>query len=253
MSNSRKSIFFWRGLTAGLALLAAGSAYASNSAIVDTSYVVEAVKRNAIIWDTRSAALYRQGHIPGAVNIDDVGQVLRDENREDYFPVERYEKILGAGGIDPSKEIVVYGLKANPYPYFALVTLQWLNAANAKVYHGGIDDWKSAGHAVATEATQLAPVTLALKARPDLLVDTAEVVKKLKNPHVQILDVRTTAEYRGEDIRAIRGGHIPGAIPVHYMENWVDNVGLMQSKLNAMQKRLEGLEKDLAAAKGAKQ
>ena len=31
------------------------------------------------------------------------------------------------------------------------------------------------------------------------------------------------------------------------------NVGLMQSKLNAMQKRLEGLEKDLAAAKGAKQ
>ena len=178
VSNSRKSIFFWRGLTAGLALLAAGSAYASNSAIVDTSYVVEAVKRNAIIWDTRSAALYRQGHIPGAVNIDDVGQVLRDENREDYFPVERYEKILGAGGIDPSKEIVVYGLKANPYPYFALVTLQWLNAANAKVYHGGIDDWKSAGHAVATEATQLAPVTLALKARPDLLVDTAEVVKK---------------------------------------------------------------------------
>jgi len=341
MGNSRKSTLFWRGLAAGLALLAAGSAHASNPAIIETSDVVEAVKRNAIIWDTRSAALYRQGHIPGAVNIDDVGQVLRDENREDYLPVERYEKILGAAGIDPSNEIVVYGLKANPYVYFALVTLQWLNAANAKVYHGGIDDWKSAGHAVATEPTQLAPVTLALKTRPELLVDTAEVVKKLKNPQVQILDVRTTAEYRGEDIRAIRGGHIPGAIPVHYMENWIDpdapaklekklvankdgmnlkpreqlralyarldpsketivycqsgirasetatvlkdlgfrnvkvydsswlgygntldapaeevtffNVGLMQSKLTAMQKRLDGLEKDLAAARAAKQ
>ena len=220
------------------------------------------------------------------------------------------------------------------------MTLQWLNAANAKIYHGGIDDWKSAGHQVATEPTRLAPVTLKLKARPELLVDTSEVVRKLKSPHVQILDVRTTAEYKGEDIRAIRGGHIPGAIPIHYMENWVDpdtsaklekklvankdgmnlkprdqlqalyarldpgketivycqsgirasetatvlrhlgfknvkvydsswlgygntldapaeevtffNVGLMQSKLNAMQKRMENLEKELAATKAAK-
>jgi thiosulfate/3-mercaptopyruvate sulfurtransferase len=47
-------------------------------------------------------------------------------------------------------------------------------------------------------------------------------VKKLKDPNVQIVDARTPKEFRGEDIRAIRGGHIPGAIPIHYMENWVD-------------------------------
>ena len=29
--------------------------------------------RNAIIWDTRSVADYKQGHMPGAVNIDDIG------------------------------------------------------------------------------------------------------------------------------------------------------------------------------------
>jgi thiosulfate/3-mercaptopyruvate sulfurtransferase len=38
----------------------------------------------------------------------------------------------------------------------------------------------------------------------------------------EIVDARTAKEYRGEEIRAIRGGHIPGAIPIHYMENWVD-------------------------------
>ena len=42
---------------------------AQGSAIVDTAYVVEAVGRHAIIWDTRSDAQYRQGHLPGAVNI----------------------------------------------------------------------------------------------------------------------------------------------------------------------------------------
>ena len=192
------------------------------SVVVDTVYVLEAIKRNAIIWDVRSAALYKQGHIPGAVNIDDAGVVLRDENTEDYLPLEKLEKVLGAGGIDSSKEIVVYGIKANPYVYFSLVTLQYLNATNAKIYHGGIDDWKAAGHSIATEPTTLAPVALKLKAKPELLVDTAEVVKKLHNPKVQIVDTRTPKEYRGEDIRAIRGGHIPGAIPIHYMENWVD-------------------------------
>jgi len=323
---------------AAVALLAPVAAEAS--AIVDTGYVVDALKRHAIIWDTRSAADYTQGHIPGAVNIGDVGVVLRDENKEDYIALDSIEQLLGAAGIDPSKEIIVYGVKANPYVYFGLVTLQYVQAANAKVYHGGMDDWKSAGQPVATEPTTLAPIALQLQVNPALLVDTAEVVSKLQDPRVQIVDTRTPKEYRGEDIRAIRGGHIPGAVPIHYMENWVDpetpdkleqklvstkdgmnlksraqlqelyakldpdketivycqsgirasetatvlkelgfknvrvydsswlgygntldapaedvtflNVGLLQSKLNAMQKRVEKLEKELAEGKAAK-
>jgi thiosulfate/3-mercaptopyruvate sulfurtransferase len=313
---------------------------AETSAIVDMPYVAEAIKRNAIVWDTRSAAAYKQGHIPGAVNIDDIGVVLRDENTEDYIAQEDIERLLGAAGIDPSREVVVYGAKANPYVYFGLVTLQYFSAPNAKVYHGGIDDWKSSGQPVATEPTRLAPIALKLKTRPELLVGTAEVVKRLKDPNVQIVDARTPREYKGEDIRAIRGGHIPGAIPIHYMENWVDpdtqaklekklvankdgmnlksreqlkalyarlspeketivycqsgirasetatmlkelgfknvrvydsswlgygntldapaenvtffNVGLMQSRMNAMQKRVENLEKELADARAGK-
>ena len=195
---------------------------AHTSAIVDTPYVADAIKRNAIIWDVRSAASYKQGHIPGAVNIDDIGVVLRDENTEDYIALEEIERLLGAAGIDPSRELIVYGAKANPYVYFGLVTLQYLRAPNAKAYHGGIDDWKSSGQPVATEPTRLAPIALKRQTRPELLVDTAEVVRKLKDPNVQIVDARTRKEYKGEDIRAIRGGHIPGAVHIHSMENWVD-------------------------------
>ena len=34
--------------------------------------------------------------------------------------------------------------------------------------------------------------------------------------------MRTPKEFAGEDIRAIRGGHIPGAINIPYEENWID-------------------------------
>jgi thiosulfate/3-mercaptopyruvate sulfurtransferase len=339
MKRSLRAFFLALTLIgAAVALLAPAAAEAA--VIVDTGYVVDALKRNAILWDTRSAADYTQGHIPGAVNIGDGGVVLRDENTEDYIALDRIEHLLGAAGIDPAKEIIVYGAKANPYVYFGLVTLQYVQAADAKVYHGGIDDWKAAGQPVATEPTTLAPMALKLQVNPALLVDTAEVVRKLHDPQVQIVDARTPKEYRGEEIRAIRGGHIPGAVPIHYMENWVDpatpdklekklvstkdgmnlksraqlqelyakldpaketivycqsgirasetatvlqdlgftnvkvydsswlgygntldapaedvtffNVGLLQSKLNAMQKRVEKLEKELAEGKAAK-
>ena len=39
---------------------------------------------------------------------------------------------------------------------------------------------------------------------------------------MQIIDARTPAEFAGEDIRAIRGGHIPGAVNIPYEQNWVD-------------------------------
>lgn len=219
---SRKQIFVWLVAPLLVVWFLPSATLAATSAIVDTAYVIDAQKRNAIIWDTRSATLYKQGHIPGAVNIGDIGHELRDEHREDYIALNRIEKLLGDAGIDPSQEIVVYGFKGNPYVYFGLVTLQYFNATNPKIYHGGIDDWKAAGQIIVTEPGKLATVALKIRVKPELLIDTAEVVRRLKDPKVQIVDVRTPEEYRGEDIRAIRGGHIPGAVPIHYMENWVD-------------------------------
>jgi thiosulfate/3-mercaptopyruvate sulfurtransferase len=151
-----------------------------------------------------------------------VSGALRDENSEDYLPLAQIERKLGGAGIDPAREVIVYGDEGNPSVYFALMTLRYFNPANARIYNGGIDDWKSAGQPVGTEPAKPAPLSLKLTTRPELLADTAEVRRKLKGPAVQILDVRSPAEFRGEDIRAIRGGHIPGAMSINYTENWSD-------------------------------
>ncbi|HET9700152.1 MAG TPA: sulfurtransferase [Burkholderiales bacterium] len=215
------------------ALLLSTGAWAAAPAIVDSAFVAEAQKRGAIIWDVRSVTAYKEGHIPGAVNIGDVGTVLRDENTEDYLALPALERILGNGGIDPAKEIVVYGPKGNSFVYFALVTLQNFGARNARIYHGGIEDWKAAGMPVSTETTTLPPVTLKLQPKPGVMVSTPEVVQRLGKPDVQIVDARTPKEYTGDDIRAIRGGHIPGAVNIPYEENWQDPESL--KKLAARQ------------------
>lgn len=205
-----------------LALCLATLAARAAGPIVDVAYVEAAMKRGAVLWDVRDAGAYAKGHIPGAVNIDDAGKVLRNPNTEDFLPTARLEKVLGEAGIDPAKEVVVYGGRGNSFAYFGLYTMQYFGAANAVVFHDGIDGWRAAGKPVATEATKLAPVKLALKANPAVAVTTQEVVARVRNPDVQIVDARTANEFSGNDIRAIRGGHIPGAVNIPYEQNWVD-------------------------------
>lgn len=210
------------GLFLALPLLMPGLGSAAGTAVVDTDFVAAALDRGAILWDVRSQDEYRRGHLPGAVNIDDVQAVLREPATEDYIALEEIERLLGEAGIDPAREIVVYGAKAHTGPYFAHITLRWLGAENTYVYHGGIDDWKAAGKPLSTDAVRLPPIAFKAKPDPSLLVSTLELLTRLGDPDVQLLDVRTQREYKGEDIRALRGGHVPGARNIPYEFNWVD-------------------------------
>ena len=188
--------------------------------VVDTAFVAEAIQRGAILWDARVQDEFRKGHIPGAVNIGDPLRVLRSENSEDFIPQELIEEFLGNAGLNPAKEIVVYAGKATPSAYFGLYVLQFFGADNVHVYHGGIDDWKVAGRPISAQIMEPAPIKLSLLPRPEIAIDTTEVLNKLDRSEVQILDVRTQREFDGEDVRALRGGHIAGAINIPYERNF---------------------------------
>jgi thiosulfate/3-mercaptopyruvate sulfurtransferase len=203
-------------------LLGAGLARAQERVIVDVDYVQDAARRGAIIWDVRSPADYKKGHIPGAINIGDVARVLRDENTEDFIAVERIEKIFSAAGLDPAREIVAYGSRGTWNPYFARYTTRYFGGRQTRVYHDGIEGWAAAGLRLVDEESKLAPLALKLRVDPAASVSTREVIERLNRPGVQIVDARTPGEFTGEDIRAIRGGHIPGAVNIPYEQNWVD-------------------------------
>ena len=47
---------------------------------------------------------------------------------------------------------------------------------------------------------------------PYAIADKGYILTSLNDPDIVILDVRTPAEFSGQDLRAARGGHIPGAV-----------------------------------------
>jgi thiosulfate/3-mercaptopyruvate sulfurtransferase len=135
-------------------------AHAASPTIADAKYVAEAIARNAIIWDVRPADAYAAGHIAGSVNIGDAPRVLRDENTEDFIATERIEKLLGAAGLDPKREIIVYGSRGTWMPYFGLYTIRYFGGENVRVYHEGIEGWTAAGHATSREAPTTAAIVV---------------------------------------------------------------------------------------------
>ena len=233
----------------GMALSVFLSPASAASDNVDRAFVEGAIARRAILWDVRDERAYAKGHIPGAVNVGSVGDVLREPNGEDFLPIPTIERVLGAAGIDPAKEIVVYATTGNPYAHFAQYTIRFFGGRKVHVYHGGIDDWRAAGKPVSTTPTAPTPVKLSLKPDTRETVQTADVMKAIGEKGVQIVDARTPGEYSGADIRALRGGHVPGAVNIPYEQNWKDPETPKKLR-NKSVKTVDGMNlKDTAALK----
>ena len=199
------------------------SAFAQkNDAILNTDQVRQAIANGAIVWDVRDEKSFLEGHIPGAINIGDVGNVLRDPNKEDYIPTDKIQKIFNDAGLSIDRDVVVYGARGNPYAYFGLYTINYFGGKRAQVYHDGFDGWKSAGLPIQKERQTSAPVSVTLIPQTQLVVSNEEMLKLAQSKSVQILDVRTADEFSGKDVRAIRGGHIPNSVNIPYEDNWQD-------------------------------
>ena len=83
--------------------------------------------------------------MPGALSAGDAAAVLRDANAEDFLPTAEVAKILGAAGIDPAKETVVYGSRGTWNAYFGRYALRYFGGTKVTVYHEGIEGWQAAG------------------------------------------------------------------------------------------------------------
>jgi thiosulfate/3-mercaptopyruvate sulfurtransferase len=213
---------FVRWMMAATALWMVAGIASAQALVVDAPQVEKAIAAGALLWDARDEEDYLAGHLPGAVNIGNVGDVFRDANREDPPSAAAAARLFGGAGMDIlGREVIVYTRKGDPYAYYGARMVEYYGGRHAKVFHGGLDDWKAAGKPLDKAPVKLAPVTLALSEGRGAL-DNRQLVERVRTGGAQILDTRTPKEFSGEDIRAIRGGHVPGALNVPYEQNWVD-------------------------------
>ncbi len=190
------------------------NAYSRPELLESTETLTAALnKDNVVVVDLRSKEAYDEGHVPGAVWYDRTA--LKDDEDETYvIKGDDFAKKVGELGIDGTKHVIAYddgnGLWATRFWW----VLRYYGHEDASVLNGGFAKWKAAGGAVTKDAPAVKAATFAAAPDEKAICALDYVLDKVaeKNDNVVILDVRSAAEYTGSDVRAAKGGHIPGAV-----------------------------------------
>jgi len=202
----------------------------SEDLVVDTQFLADKIGRpDWVILDTRTPEEFLEGHIQGAINLGKrADKALRDPTHRSYTIVPAIEKTLGEAGIGSDAHIILYGTAIDVYyntvPFWVLEYLG-CNSPSLKCtvhyYDGGIERWESEGGKLDQTDTKLPASQFTARVVSSRLATTAEVLEVVKKrKKAVVIDARTEAEYSGSDIRALRGGHIPGAINIKVQKNY---------------------------------
>ena len=163
---------------------------------------------------------YRKGHIPGAVylHVDD-SRIGVPAGGFRLPNVEEGAKLLGGLGITPETQVVIYDDAGGLHASRLFFTLDVLGHRKAAILNGGIQAWKRTGLALSKEIPKIAPTAYKPAIHPERVASAEWVRDRLKDPKVALVDARTPAEYQGKDVRAKRGGRIPGAVNIDWRQN----------------------------------
>ncbi len=179
--------------------------------------------------------VYNKRHIPGATYSDLHKEIaLRgtapetgDAEREWLIPSpQQIAAVLRRWRVGEGDRVVFYddiGLNRQAIRGYWVLRLHGYPKERLHILDGGIEAGRRAGHETTTEIPEAdladglrQPVTLG--ERDDSIVATYDEVlawsreaSTADDAPTRILDVRTAGEWVGTDLRARRGGHIPGA------------------------------------------
>jgi 3-mercaptopyruvate sulfurtransferase SseA len=163
------------------------------------------------IVDLRSAEEYASGHIPGAVYVDRSALQVSEPVKGVVAPAERIEELLGAAGIGSDTHVVAYDGSKGLWASRLMWTMDYYGHDNASVLDGQYAAWEMAVGVSSTDPPSVIPARFTITDIDTDSIATLEwLMAHLDDPGTVPLDTRSIAEFAGEDVRATRGGHIPG-------------------------------------------
>lgn len=219
------------------------SAVASlNDYFVSTDWLANN-RDNVVIVDVRKGPFYLLGHIEGAHYVARDRFLDKRNGVKSLVPTAAGIKdLLGSIGATPETVIVVYADDKNPYSARFAWTLLYHGHTNVRVLDGGYEKWTKEDRSTSllpTKSPQPSQYVLQANAvYPEARAEADYLFTRLKNPAVVIWDTRRKSEFTGEELRANRGGHIPGAVHFDWTNLQKDVHGI---KVLKSQKEIEEL------------
>ena len=176
------------------------------------------------LLDLRSAEVFTQGHLPGAVHLDLFGISLIDTSPA---PLDAFlwmiAHLLVTRGVSADRTVVVYDDQSGIRAARAFWFLEFFGHPDPRVLDGGTSAWSRQGLTTTTETVSPVKGTWDVGRVDKRLATWSDVVTGLGRDDVVMLDTRSDDEYYGSQVRARRGGAIPGAVHIEWTQNLDDD------------------------------
>lgn len=179
---------------------------------------------------------YLEAHIPGAIyaHLDEdlCSPVIEGVTGRHPLPsVDTFGEKLGDWGINSSVKVVAYDDVGGSMAAARLWWLMhWLGHYTVAVLDGGWQAWLDTGGQTRSEEESRPSSMFLPRVKQGRLIDTSEIVDRLEDSNLLLIDSRAEERYRGEvePIDPI-AGHIPGALLSPH-QNTLDEEGKFLSK-----------------------
>ena len=173
------------------------------------------------VLDLRPAEQFAAGHLPGAVHLDLFGVSLVDT---DPAPLDAFlwiiAHLLATRGVSAARPVVAYDEQSGIRAARAFWFLELFGHPDVRVLDGGFGAWQRAGLPVTREARPPRKADWEVARNDERVLSTwKDVLGRLGRPDTVILDTRSDGEYLGTNVRARRGGAIPGAVHIEWTRN----------------------------------
>lgn len=200
-----------------------------------------------LIIDLCSTDNYREHHIPGAVHMPPAELQRGEKPAVGKIPDQsRLEALFSAAGLSADKHVVVYDDEGGGWAGRLIWTLDVLGHPHYSYLNGGLQAWLASGLPVTTELPTSASGNFSATWNASVIAEAEDVLEAIQDKGQVIWDTRSAEEYRGDKIAAKRGGHIPGAINLDWLELMDHSDNLRLKDLDSLQTRLDslGISKD---------
>jgi thiosulfate/3-mercaptopyruvate sulfurtransferase len=163
-------------------------------------------------------ARYREGHIPGAAFLDldtelsDLSIPPEVGGRHPLPSAEQFAAAAGRAGIGPQTLVVAYdeGMTGGAAHLWWL--LRHFGHDEAAVLGGGLGVWLGP---LSQGEEAIEPAVFTPRERSDDTITTDEILERVEDPSLVLVDARPADRYRGEALGLDPvAGHIPGAVSV---------------------------------------
>src|SRR3990170_6084845 len=197
---------------------------------------------NLLIVDLCRPETYAQAHVPGAVHLDYAQIVAARAPTMGLLPdAAPLSDVLSSIGMTPDRHVVAYDDEGGGRASRLLWTLEAMGHTRYSLLNGGLHAWTLERRTLKSGDENRAHSRYRVQRNDTVIADKTYIQKHLGDPAMALLDARSADEYLGSKRFAERGGHIPGAVNLDWLQTMDRDRGLRFKPAQALRAILTSL------------